>query len=158
VDGRFAALVPLTRGENFIHATVAGAAANLIPGSNLIRVFANIPPADIWSALTWDGFGDIDLHLILPDGEDCYFGRRSVGGATLDFDNTVSDGPEHIVIEKAAPGKYKVQVAYYRQAGPPRSVAWSLDLRLKDGQERYTVSGVLREVGEIQNAATFSFP
>lgn len=101
--GQFSALVPLTRGENIIRASVAGSAANLVPGSNTIRVNAQIAPTDIWSALTWDGTADIDLHLVLPDGQDCYFRRPSVGRAILDFDNTVSDGPEHIVMEKATP-------------------------------------------------------
>jgi uncharacterized protein YfaP (DUF2135 family) len=69
--GRFLALVPLTRGENIIRASVAGSAANLVPGSNTLRVNARIAPTDIWSALTWDGTADIDLHLVLPDGQDC---------------------------------------------------------------------------------------
>jgi uncharacterized protein YfaP (DUF2135 family) len=156
--GRFLALVPLTRGENIIRASVAGSVVNLVPGSNTIRVNAQIPPTDIWSALTWDGTGDIDLHLVLPDAQDCYFRRPSVGGATLDFDNTVGDGPEHIVMEKATPGKYQVGVVYYAAKGAPRNVRWSVDLRLRDGRQQYNYSGVLDKVGEAQTVATFSFP
>ena len=156
--GRFVALVPLTHGENVIHASVAGAIANLIPGSGLIHVNARIAPADIWSALTWDGAGDIDLHLVLPDGEECYYRHPSASGATLDFDNKVSDGPEHIVMEKATPGKYQVRVVYYAQPGPARGVHWSVDLRLKDGRERSNFSGVLEKPGEVQNVTAFSFP
>jgi hypothetical protein len=157
-NGLFSANVPLLRGENRIQASVEGAAANLVPASNMIRINAQIAPAAIWSALTWDGTGDVDLHLVLPDGRDCYYKQPRVGPAVLDFDNTVGDGPEHIVVEQALPGKYQVLVKYFAAAGPPRNVRWWLDLRLKDGRERYNYSGVLEKVGEVQTATTFSFP
>jgi hypothetical protein len=76
----------------------------------------------------------------------------------LDFDNTVSDGPEHVVMEKATPGKYQVRVVYYAAKEAPRSVRWSVDLRLRDGRQQYNYSGVLDKVGEAQNVTTFSFP
>lgn len=55
--------------------------------------------------LTWDGSGDIDLHLHnqvttspwFTSPNDCYFGDLAPAwGATQDFDNTVSNGPENI--------------------------------------------------------------
>lgn len=156
--GVFSANVPLTRGQNLIQASVEGVAANLVPGSNVIRINAEIAPADVWSALTWDGAGDIDLHLVLPDGRDCYFEQPQVGPATLDFDNRTGDGPEHIVVEQAPRGKYEMRVVYFAAPGAPRNVRWWLDLRLKDGRQHYNYSGVLDRVGETQTATTFSFP
>ena len=158
VDGQFTSMVPLTPGINTIHASLDGMLANLVSGSNLIRVNAQIAPADIWSALTWDGEGDIDLHLVLPDGSHCYFQQKEAGGATLDFDNTNRDGPEHIVMEKATPGKYQIQVVYYAQHGPSRPVRWWVDLRLRNGQDRYNYSGTLEKVNDVEDVTTFSFP
>ena len=156
--GQFAARVPLSRGENVIWASVAGVVANLSPGSNALRVNAALAPVDVWSALTWDGPGDIDLHLVLPDGSDCYYGQPSIGGATLDFDNRAADGPEHVVMEHAPPGKYQVRVVYFAPVGAPRSVRWSVDLRLRDERQRFHFSGVLDKVSEVQSVTTFSFP
>jgi uncharacterized protein YfaP (DUF2135 family) len=157
-NGQFNATVPLLPGQNVIQASVPGAASILLPGSNLIHVNADIPPAAIWSALTWDGPGDVDLHLILPDGKDCFFDQREVGGAVLDFDNTQSDGPEHITMDTAPPGTYQLRVVYY--SGDRPNVHWRVDLLLKDGRDHRVYSGVLEKADpqSFQTVTQFSFP
>ena len=68
--------VPLIRGKNTIQASVEGVASNIIGASNLVNIKANIPHFDIWTELNWDGPGDVDLHLYLPNGEHCYFREK----------------------------------------------------------------------------------
>lgn len=148
--GRFTSRVPLVRGPNTIRASVGGVASLLTRGSNVITILGNVPASDIWSELTWDGPGDIDLHLYLPNGEHCYYkNSRTSLGAFLDFDNTARDGPEHIVMDKAAAGRYRMTVLYYAAADAIKSpVRWSVKLRLHDGAITQDYSGVLTAVNE----------
>ncbi len=143
-DGGFQAQVPLISGDNVIRAAPEGSLGHLFGDSNTISIIAAIPKADIWSVLAWDGPGDIDLHLQLPDGEECdYRNKQSRLGATLDIDNTKGYGPEHIVMTKAVHGTYRLTVQYFSAVGePPRPVPWQVVLRLKDGPAR-EYSGVL---------------
>ncbi len=60
--------------------------------------------------LTWDGSGDIDLHLHdstttpwFAAPQDCYYANTvTPWGANLDFDNTVSSGPENDRVDTPA--------------------------------------------------------
>jgi uncharacterized protein YfaP (DUF2135 family) len=159
-EGNFSSRVPLFQGENTIHALPSGAIANLTSGSEIVHVTATIPRFAIWTELTWEGPGDIDLHLYLPNGEHCYYQqKKTTSGAWLDIDNTVRDGPEHIIMEKAIPGTYRLSVVYYASSTVgPRRVPWRLTVRLKEDQVHRTYSGALASVKEEQIVDTFSFP
>lgn len=158
--GRFLSRVPLFRGENTIQALPSGAVANLTSGSEPIDVTASIPRFAIWTELTWEGPGDIDLHLYLPNGEHCYYRQKKTpSGAWLDIDNTARDGPEHIIMEKALPGTYRLSVLYFAaKDGPPRRIPWRLTVRLGENRIHQTFSGTLTSVNEERIVDTFSFP
>jgi hypothetical protein len=60
--------------------------------------------------LTWNGSGDVDLHLHnanntawfsnAPTADDCYYSNKAPGwGAVLDTDNTTANGPENIRVD-----------------------------------------------------------
>jgi hypothetical protein len=77
--------------------------------------------------LTWDGSGDVDLHLHNGNnspwfsnsgGDDCYYSNTSTTwGARLDYDNTRANGPENIRIDSPAIGMaYTVAVHNYSSA------------------------------------------
>ena len=152
-NGTFATKVPLIPGENRIQAVTRGVAS--VP----IKIIADIPRSDIWMELSWAGEGDIDLHLYLPNGQHCFYQRKSAGDAMLDVDNQKRDGPEHIVMERAIPGKYRATVLYYRAANqPPSAVDWQVTVRLRDGRTRQTFTGRLSYQGEEQTVSTFTFP
>lgn len=156
-NGRFTSKVPLVRGNNTIQASVAGVAANVTAGSNVINVTAAVPRAAIWIELVWDGPGDIDLYLLLPNGERCYFQNPTTSGAVLDVDNRVSDGPEHVTMEKAIPGDYKVFVHYYAPVGGRLTpVPWRVTMRLADGDIERTFSGSLDRKGVSANVYNFT--
>ena len=114
--------------------------------------------AAIWSELTWGGPGDIDFHLYLPYGGHCYYQNKSVGGAVLDVDNTSGYGPEHITMENAPPGEYRLSVLYYSGSGEtPPPVSWRVTIRLRDGEVQQSFSGTLGSVKAEQTVTTFRF-
>jgi uncharacterized protein YfaP (DUF2135 family) len=70
------------------------------------------------ATLTWDGPGDMDLHVIDPNGEHCYYSHKVIGTGSLDVDNVVAYGPENftcVVAEgsSAVAGTYHVYVHDY---------------------------------------------
>ena len=157
-NGTFAATVPLIPGENMIAAASGSTVSSLMGSSSVVRIFADIKAADIWTQLSWDGPGDIDLHLRLPNNEHCYYERKATpSGAILDIDNRVSNGPEHIVMERAVPGAYRLSVLYYKASGqPPRTVAWQVIVRLRN-KELQRFSGTLSSENQEQDVTTFNF-
>lgn len=72
------------------------------------------------ATLTWDGPGDVDLHVTEPDGNHVYFARKVGNSGHLDVDNTWSHGPEHYYASCQAsqlqPGIYNVRIANYDRA------------------------------------------
>lgn len=74
--------------------------------------------------LTWNGTGDVDLHLHNSTNSswyntnDCYYGNRATSwGANLDFDNTSTSGPENIRVENPTAGStFTVGVHNYSRA------------------------------------------
>jgi uncharacterized membrane protein YjgN (DUF898 family) len=157
-NGTFQSRVGLFPGRNRIQASLDRHGLGMIGASQAIRIAAKIPSSDIWSELTWEGLGDIDLHLLQPDGEECWYSNRITRtGATLDYDNTEKDGPEHITLPNAAPGTYRVTVVYFAaRVAPPRKVPWMVTLSLRNDAFRRTYSGVLEYAGEAETVAEFN--
>jgi uncharacterized protein YfaP (DUF2135 family) len=157
-NGAFESRLTLLPGKNRIQAAISPGGLGFAGSSETVQVVALIPPADIWAELTWEGSGDIDLHLILPDSEKCWFQNLTTkAGATLDYDNTVQDGPEHITMAQALPGTYTLEVVYFADHGLPRRVPWMVKLRLKNGAIQQTYSGVLENKDAVKTI-TFSLP
>jgi hypothetical protein len=71
--------------------------------------------ADIVVSITWNTDNtDVDLHVIEPDGEECYYGHRSTrSGGTLTKDVTRGYGPEMYVLRSAPPGPYQIKARYF---------------------------------------------
>jgi len=83
------------------------------------------PPAEASSGfftatLTWNGSGDVDLHVQEPGGAHVYYANMTGGAGYLDVDNTVANGPEHYYAscspERLQAGIYRVAVANYARA------------------------------------------
>jgi Ca-activated chloride channel homolog len=87
-------------------------------------------PVDIRVVLNWNmNDTDIDLWVIDPNGEKCFYGHKltTIGGR-ISNDFTRGYGPEHFMLKKALKGKYKVLINYFgdRQqkiAGPTTVMA-----------------------------------
>merc|ERR1711964_828054 len=70
---------------------------------------------DLRISLAWDTDDvDIDLHVIDPANEECYYSHRlSQQGGLVSRDFTKGYGPEEFMLREANPGKYKVYAKYY---------------------------------------------
>ena len=112
-NGRFSINAVVSPGVNLIELSAADA-------SDKVSFFAKVPGRDIKAVLTWDTPTDVDLWVIDPKGEKCYYGHRSTqSGGNLDVDVTSGYGPETFSMAKAMPGGYSVQVQYYSSYGAP---------------------------------------
>ncbi|MDR1414552.1 MAG: DUF2135 domain-containing protein [Odoribacteraceae bacterium] len=79
------------------------------------RLITRMLPVDIRVVLNWNMDNtDIDLHVIDPKGEHCYYSNRATTtGGRLSADVTDGFGPEQFMIRQAIPGKYQVSVNYF---------------------------------------------
>ena len=83
-----------------------------------------LKPSQFRIELTWDGKGDIDLHLNHPSmtdpmtekwetSKDCFYANRKTNwGASLDVDNIKKNGPENIMLDSSIgpTGKYHIGI------------------------------------------------
>jgi len=93
------------------------------------KLLTNIP-VDIRVVINWNmNSTDIDLHVVDPTGEECYYSRKETAiGGRMSADNRNGYGPEQFLLKKAVKGRYRVYVNYYgdRQvtnAGPSTVMA-----------------------------------
>lgn len=120
------------RGDASGHQLVATYLDGTRPGRGIIKTDMEsklnglvTPAADASSGfftvtLTWDGSGDVDLHVFEPNGSHVYY--RAMSGSTgfLDVDNTVANGPEHYFAScdsaRVQEGSYRVGINNYALA------------------------------------------
>lgn len=107
--------------------------------------------------LLWNFEGDIDLHVLQPNGKEIYYDRKtdeSTGGA-LDVDN--QDGgngsAENIYWEEPPKGEYTVSLVYYKES-KSTGVAGSGTCKIvvfQEGKEPETYTSNLSRVKESKN-------
>ncbi len=70
---------------------------------------------DLLVSITWNTDNtDVDLHVLEPSGEDCYYGHRKTRiGGYLTTDVTRGFGPEMYILPKAPSGTYNIRVKYF---------------------------------------------
>lgn len=81
--------------------------------------FDDVNEADLIVVVSWNiNNTDIDLHVIEPTGEKCYYRNRNTEiGGRLSIDVTRGYGPEMYVLKKAMPGMYSILLDYYSDSG-----------------------------------------
>lgn len=74
-----------------------------------------IKEADIVIIINWNTNNtDVDLHVMEPTGEECYYGNSSTEiGGELTIDVTNGYGPEMYVLREAVNGEYSVSLSYF---------------------------------------------
>ncbi|MDG2142201.1 MAG: hypothetical protein P8N31_01470 [Planctomycetota bacterium] len=79
--------------------------------------------ADLAVAIQWNtDVTDIDLHIIEPNGEHCYYGHRdTASGGHLSQDVTRGYGPELFVLPMADSGDFTIFAQYF--SGDPNKTA-----------------------------------
>ncbi|PJZ60591.1 YfaP family protein [Leptospira adleri] len=154
--------VPVSGGRFAMNAVVA-------PGNNLIEIkagkvsekisfFAKVPPRDIKVVLIWDTQTDVDLWVIDPKGEKCYYSHPSTqSGGNLDVDVVDGFGPETFTMAKALPGNYSVQVQYYGSYDKPitRVNAYVVLYEGKSNEKRMRFQFVMTKSQQVYHLANF---
>jgi len=136
-DGRFHDVNLIALGE--LNALVATAKARLDASRVDPRLRENLP-VDIRVVLNWDtDNSDMDLHVIDPRGETCYYSHnRTAIGGRISADVTDGYGPEEFLLKKAIPGTYRVQANFFgtRQQTAVGATTVVLELYLRYGTGR----------------------
>lgn len=72
-------------------------------------------PIDIRIIMNWNLMDvDLDLHIIEPTNEECYYGHTTTeAGARFSKDFTQGYGPEQYLIRNAVKGKYQIKTNYF---------------------------------------------
>ena len=83
---------------------------------------AKAQPGFFTTTLTWDGEGDVDIHMLEPGGTHVYYLNMEGSAGTLDVDNRVANGPEHYYAScdssRLQAGIYDIRVNNFK--GPER--------------------------------------
>jgi len=129
-----------------------------LPDSSLVCPM----PVELRVVMGWEtDMTDVDLHVIEPNGEECYYGHKNtVMGGLLSRDFTQGYGPEEYSVKKAWPGSYTVKAKYfashqqslsgattlllyiYKYYGTPQQEKEVVALRLSSNKELITVATV----------------
>jgi hypothetical protein len=82
-----------------------------------VRTKSSVEKADLVVLISWNtDNSDVDLHVVEPGGEECYYGHRETrSGGKLTKDVTQGYGPEMYVLPAAPRGKYQIRARYFAQ-------------------------------------------
>lgn len=125
---------------------------------------ASRTPSRLRILLSWDSDGtDLDLHVVTPEGEHCYYGNRTLpSGMGLDVDVTTGYGPEIISSPSPRNGTYLVYINYYgsgAQADQLTTAKVTIVSQAGTPDEKMESSVVpLRAPGEITLVKSFQYP
>ncbi len=131
-----------------------------IKTDKLEKKYLDKMPVEIRIILNWNQMDtDIDLHIIEPTGEECYYGHRDTqAGARFSKDFTQGYGPEQYLLRNAVKGKYIIKTNYFGESAltenGPATVMVEVYTRKGNGTiERKLQTIQLGKVKENQNLA-----
>jgi len=118
--------------------------------------------------LAWNtDASDLDLHVITPDGQHCWYGHRTLAnGGALDIDVTDGYGPEIFATPVGMPGLYYVYVNYYGgggadAAGSPATITVATVTIVTDentvDEKKQSFVVPLRRAGELTEIGSFVY-
>lgn len=120
-------------------------------------------PVDLRLTMTWDANDtDIDLWLVEPSGDRCYYKRTlSTGGSRYTEDFTEGYGPEEIMRREITPGTYQVIANYFGKDRYIFSDETHVLLNIfthygHPDQEHHTVFATLKEKDKEQSKVTLA--
>ena len=161
-DGRFPD-IELTA-LNEMNAILSTCGKKLEPGELDPRLLRNLP-VDVRVVLTWDADNtDMDLWVIDPNGEKCFYGHRATYiGGHMSPDYTGGYGPEEFLLKRAQPGKYLVHVNYYgnRQQVIAGATTVQLDMTTDFGKAHAKTESItlrLQDAKEVIKVGEFVIP
>lgn len=127
------------------------------------RLIKNLP-VDIRVVLTWDAADtDMDLWIIDPSGEKCYYGNglTNIGGFIF-ADFTEGYGPEEFILTHAKSGKYTIKVDYYGNQQQIIAGATTIQVMFytnygRPNEKQKSVTMRLKEEKEVIDVGEFIF-
>jgi tetratricopeptide (TPR) repeat protein len=132
---------------------------NYIKGrlTDLNKMYEN-EPCDLMVTIAWNtDFTDIDLHVIEPSDEECFYGHPETNmGGRLTKDVTQGYGPEMYVLKDADKGKYKIFTHYYasnrnRTSAPTKVYATVYQNWGKPNEKVFTKTVILKDDRETND-------
>lgn len=121
----------------------------------------NFGRPDLVVMITWNTDNtDVDLHVIEPSGEECYYShRRTQMGGSLTQDVTQGYGPEMYTLTSGATGKFQVRAHYFASDRNRMSARTKVYATIIEGwgtpKERVTERVVTLELGkQVHEIAT----
>lgn len=111
--------------------------------------------------LNWDSAGtDMDLHVISPSGQHCFYANRVIGGGgALDVDVTTGYGPEIFAATNPERGTWQVYVNYFGGGDGASLTTAQVSIITAEGtpQETQRVQRIpLRATGDLQQVLSFA--
>lgn len=159
LDGRgdFKAVFMAVPGQNFIEVQAQNKAG--VVAKKQTSFYAVVPDLDLQVLLYWDtDKTDVDLHIVEPNEEECYYGHReTASGGMLDVDDVDGYGPEVYTLASAPSGVYTIFVQYFSDNGKPQSLA-VVDVTLHPGtamESRLTFEKMLTHTGSRADIGQF---
>lgn len=131
-----------------------------IKTDKLDKKYLNKMPVAVRIILNWNQMDtDIDLHVVEPTGEECFYGHTNTeAGARFSKDFTQGYGPEQYLLRNAVKGKYIVKTNYYgesalTESGPATVMVEIYIIRSNGVTERKLQTIQLGTVKENQSLA-----
>jgi hypothetical protein len=178
VDGYYR----LTLSQPVTQATLAAIASASLPSQTfqvqagvgsggIVGAYATVPvvvastgTGIIQASVTWDTDADVDLYVLLPDGEYIYYGNKSAQGGQLDLDSNVvctvtqPRNAENITFASQAPrGQYQVLVDYWSSCGAS-ATNYAVTVRVQGQQTRvFTGTFTGQYTDEPRHIYTFTY-
>jgi hypothetical protein len=128
--------------------------------SKLDKKYLTKMPVDLRVILNWNLINtDIDLHVIEPSGEKCYYSNKSTrAGGRFSKDFTTGYGPEQYLLKNKLKGKYVIKSNFFgkrtfTETGPA-SVFVEIYVRDKNGkikrEYKTILSGKVKQDDELK--------
>lgn len=131
-----------------------------IKTGKLDKKYVDAKPVDLRIILNWNQMDtDIDLHIIEPTNEECYYAHKDTEiGARFSKDFTQGYGPEQYLLRNAIKGKYQIKTNYYGESKltetGPATVLVEIYIKDKTGKIIRKLQTIqLGKVKENQNLA-----
>lgn len=121
-EGRFAREFVAGPGLNTIYAQADLGGGREV--SHAVSFYSKATAKAMKIIMMWDTDGtDVDLHVIEPTGEECYYGNPSTQiGGHLDVDIVDGYGPEIYTLAAPLKGTFTIKAHYYSDHGYPQSI------------------------------------
>lgn len=154
---------PYTFGPGSNNVEVRSPDGNAVSRIQFYEAYSGMIQTRLRVVLSWDTDGtDLDLHVVTPDGEHCFYGNRVLqNGGALDVDVTTGYGPEIFATPAPLHGTYLIFLNYYGSGGETDITVAQVTIITHENtldEKVQTVTIPMRSPGELTLVSTFVYP